>query len=197
MPVLRDTTRVSILSALGCLLMFVQVPLFPSAPFLTYDAGDIPVLIAAFALGPWKGVAAAALKNVLFLFLHPTPDLFVGAPMNFLAGASMAFVAGSLYQARKTKTRAIVSLVVGVAAMTVVMLGANLLVLPWFVRVFFPGVPAEVKGAMLLGTILPFNVLKGSINAVLCFLVYKRISPVLKAANWEMPTPAPAAATSR
>ncbi len=197
MLILRDTVRVSIMAALGFVLMsMLQVPLFPSAPFLQYDAGDIPILIAAFALGPWMGVAAAAVKNVLFLVFHMSPETWVGAPMNFLAGGTFALVAGSLYWLRKTKTRAVLSLGAGVAVSTAVMLGANLLVLPWFMAIFFPGVPFGTTQALLIGTILPFNLLKGGLNAVLCFLVYKRVSPILKAARWELPTPAPAPITA-
>ena len=205
MLTLRDITRVSILAATGWILMeLIQVPLFPQAPYLRYDAGDIPVLIAALALGPWRGVAVAAMKVLLFALFHPSPDiLVVGAPMNFLAGASFALVAGTLYCGpRKTRAFGILGLTLGGIASAMLMIGANLTVLPLFLRIFMPQVsppdPATLR-ALLVGTILPFNLIKSGLNGVLVFFVYKRISPTLKAWNWEapmVPVRAPREATS-
>lgn len=187
MSPIRDITKIAVLSTLGlCLMLAFEVPLFPSAPFLKYDAGDIAVLIGAFALGPMVGVSVALLKCAIYLLLRGTPEAFVGAPMNFLAGASFAWCAGSVYFLKKTKPRAILSLFAGGAFSSLVMLGANLLVLPLFMRTFFPEAP-PVTTQLLLQVIVPFNLLKASITGVLVFVVYKRISPILKAAQWELP----------
>jgi riboflavin transporter FmnP len=40
---------------------------------------------------------------------------------------------------------------------------------------------------LLLTVIVPFNLIKATLNGVLVFVVYKRISPILKAAHWELP----------
>lgn len=173
-------TRIAILAAAGITLMATtELPLFPSAPFLKYDAGDVPVLIAAFTLGPVMGVGVAFVKSFIHLSLHGTPEAFIGAPMNFLAGASFAWCAGSIYALKKTKTRAILSLIGGGLFATVVMVGANLLVLPAFVRWFAPGGPS-LSFRLLMTVIVPFNLIKVSINGVLFFLVCKRISPIFK-----------------
>lgn len=199
MSSLRRMTQVAVLSTVGlCLMLIVEVPFFPSAPYLKYDAGDLPVLVGAFALGPASGAAIALMKNLLFALLRGTPETWlIGAPMNLLAGASFALVAGRLYAIRKTRTQAMVALALGGLASTVVMLGANLLVLPVFLRVFI-GAPGDVPTRLLVTVILPFNLLKSALNGVLVFVVYKRISPVLKAARWELPAhaPRPGAATS-
>lgn len=192
MTPLRQMTQIAILATVGlCLMLLVEVPLFPSAPYLKYDAGDLPVLIGAFALGPASGAAIALVKNLLFLMLRGTPETwFVGAPMNLLAGASFALVAGHIYFVEKTKIRAVTSLVLGGLASTAVMLAANAIVLPVFMRVFLGG-PDGVSWQLLLTVIVPFNLVKASINGVLVFAVYKRISPVLKAARWELPARPP------
>lgn len=192
MTPMRRMTQVAVLSAVGvCLMLLVEVPLFPLAPYLKYDAGDLPVLVGAFALGPASGVAIALLKNLLYLLLRGTPETwFVGVPMNLLAGASFAAVAGYIYSTRKTKVRAVTALALGGLVSTAVMFLANMLVLPVFLRVFL-GAPTDVSMHMLLTVIVPFNLLKAAINGVLVFFVYKRVSPVLKAARWDLPTPAP------
>lgn len=187
MSTVRYMTRIAILSAVGlCLMLLIEVPLIPGVTWLKYDLGDIPVLIGAFALGPMAGVGISLLKNLIFLILRGTPEAFVGAPMNFLAGASFALCAGNLYFVEKTRNRAMLSLLAGGLFSTVVMFGANLLVLPWFLYFFFPGAPPVTVG-YLLAIVVPFNLIKGGLNGVLVFGVYKRISPVLKAANWELP----------
>lgn len=192
MSPLRRMTQVAVLSAVGlCLMLLVEVPLFPSAPYLKYDAGDLPVLIGAFALGPASGVAIALLKNLLYLLVRGTPETwFIGAPMNLLAGASFAWVAGHVYSTRKTKARAVAALVLGGLVSTAVMLVANGLVLPIVLRTFLDA-PVDVSMHLLLTVIVPFNLMKAAINGVLVFFVYKRVSPVLKAARWDLPAAPP------
>lgn len=188
----RQVTQIAVLSTVGlCLMLLIEIPLFPAAPYLKYDAGDLPVLIGAFALGPMSGVAIAALKNLLFLMVRGTPETwFVGAPMNLLAGASFALVAGNLYFLEKTRTRAVAALVVGGLASTAVMFVANLVILPVFMRVFL-GSTTAVSTHFLLTVIVPFNLVKSTLNGVLVFSIYKRISPVLKATHWELPAHSP------
>ena len=46
---LLKMVQLSMLAALGVVLMLmVRFPLIPSAPFLEYDMGDVPVILAAF-----------------------------------------------------------------------------------------------------------------------------------------------------
>lgn len=187
---LRQMTIISVLAAFGVGLWFFEVPLIPAAPFLKYDPGDIPVLIGAFALGPLTGVAISFLKCAVYVIMHASPDAFVGGFMNFLAGASFAVCAGNIYFLKKTKTRAVVSLVAGGLFSTLFMVAANLVVLPWFLRLFYPGAP-DVTVDFLLAVIVPFNLVKATLNGVLVFVVYKKISPVLKAAHWELPARSP------
>ena len=43
----------------------------------------------------------------------------------------------------------------------------------------FTGMPVDAIRAILLPIILPFNLIKAGINAVVTFLVYKSVSPLL------------------
>ncbi|MBI2264763.1 MAG: hypothetical protein HYU64_06270 [Armatimonadetes bacterium] len=52
----RRLTRISFLGAMGTILMLsIQIP-FPWAPFLKYDPGNIPALMATFLFGPLEGM---------------------------------------------------------------------------------------------------------------------------------------------
>lgn len=165
----------------------LQLPLVPAAPWLRYDAGDVPVLVAAFSLGPGPGLAVAALKSLLFAMFHPSPEnLLLGVPMNFLCGGVFAYVAGSVYRRRRTRDGALAAIVLGGISATIALVLANLLVVPIELRLFMPHLP-EVPSALLvhvvLVTTLPFNLIKCGLNGVLVFLLYKRISTSLT--SWE------------
>lgn len=63
------------------------------------------------------------------------------------------------------------ALVFGVLSMGLVMMPANHVITPLFLTV-----PVDVVDALLLPVILPFNLLKAGVNALVTFLVYKTIS---------------------
>lgn len=172
--------KISLLSSLSTVLMLaVQVPLFPSAPFLTYDLSEVPALVAGFALGPVPGMAVVVLKNLLFLVQRPQPSELIGIPMNLAAGMTMVGVSAGFYWKRKTRLRAALGLALGALAMTVLMVPVNLLAYPAFTWLF--GCPASTDlAAFVLATVTPFNLVKGALSGTLTFLVYKRISGFLK-----------------
>ncbi len=174
--------KISLLSSLSTVLMLaVQVPLFPSAPFLTYDLSEVPALVAGFALGPVPGMAVVVLKNLLFLVQRPQPSELVGIPMNLVAGLTMVAVSAGFYWRRKSRLRAMLGLALGAVAMAAVMIPVNLLALPLFTWIF-GGPETRDLATFVVVTVTPFNLVKGALSGTLTFLVYKRISAFLK--NW-------------
>jgi len=172
--------KISLMSSLSTVLMLaVQVPLFPSAPFLTYDLSEVPALVAGFALGPVPGMAVVVLKNLLFLVQRPQPSELVGIPMNLAAGMTMVGVSSGFYWKRKTRLRAMLGLALGAVTMAAVMVPVNLMALPLFAWLF-GGVAKSDLVAFVLVIVTPFNLVKGALSGVLTFLVYKRISAFLK-----------------
>lgn len=172
--------KIALLSSLSTVLMLaLQVPLFPSFPFLTYDLSDIPALVAGFALGPVQGIAVVFMKNLLFLVQRPQPGELVGVPMNLLAGSTLVGSSAWFYWRRKTRVRAMLALGLGAVAMTLVMIPANLVVWPFFSWLFLGQV---VEGSLdfALKVITPFNLVKGALSGTVTFLVYKRFSGFLK-----------------
>ena len=78
----------------------------------------------------------------------------------------------------KTKAGLAGGLAVGCAFMTVSMLLWNYIVTPLFM-----GVPREVVASMLFTVFLPFNLLKGGINAVIIMLYIRPLFNMLAALN--------------
>lgn len=182
--------KISLLAALSALLIQIQLPIIPAHSYLTYDPSEVPALIAAFALGPAAGIGVVLLKDLLQLLIHFSPTLLLGLPINALAGCTLVGVAGSVYRVRKKKNMAVLALVLGVVSMTLVMIPCNLILLPIFEHVFFstctPTPPEQIL-RLLLAVFVPFNLIKGTVTSILTFLVYKRVSPLLKSIpRWDV-----------
>ena len=168
---MNRVTQVAALGAVAFVLMYLEVPLPPFPAFLKYEPGDVPALIAAFALGPVSGVAVEVVKAVLIsMFRSGGMGGPFGIFMNLLAGVSIVAVAGSYYKVEHTKAGAVKALAFGVLVMTGVMIIANVLLTP-----IFYGIPQDKVVALILPALLPFNLLKGVTSSIIAYLVYKRL----------------------
>lgn len=165
--------KMAMMAAISLVLMLlIRIP-FPPAPFLIYDPADIPIIISAFAFGPAAALGITFVVSFIQAFAL-AGDGFIGFFMHMAATGSFVLVAGLLYKKHKTKKVAVIALVSGIVVMTVTMIGWNLLITP-----IYMGVPREAVAAMILPIVLPFNLLKAGINALVSFLVYKPIAKYL------------------
>lgn len=178
---IKTLAQIALLGGIGAFLMFIQIP-FGATSFYKLDVSDVPVLVGGFALGPVAGLAILALKNAIFAVARFQPYELLGLPMNFVATAVMMLSAWWIYQRKKTWKNAISALAMGILASTAVMAPMNYFVMPFFIRTFTPNVPVPSPAqitTLIVGATVPFNLVKGLINGVLTFLVYKRVSSVL------------------
>ena len=155
------------------LVMIIHFPIFPMVAFLEYDPADIPILIGTFAFGPAAGVLLTVVTSVLQGITVSAASGPYGIIMHIIATTTLTLVAGTIYRRHKTKKTAVIGLLCGTIAMTVMMFFANLFITPLFM-----GVTREVV-LDLMPFILAFNVVKAGINSVVTFILYKRISPFL------------------
>jgi len=173
----KKLVRLALLTALGVLLMvFIAfpLPLFPE--FLTYDPGDIPGIIAAFAFGPWAGLLVQFMKCLLAFLIGASKAGIIGMAANFAAGAPMVLVAGFIYHYRKTKMRAVLSMAVGSVVASLVMAVANY-------YIFFPlwGFPTNNALSLIVGVVIPFNLVKFIMSSTVTFFAYKKVRSVFEA----------------
>lgn len=192
----KDLTKylavIGIMGALGFVLMLLEFPLpFIIPGFIKFDFSELPALITAFAYGPLSGIAVCLIKNLLHLPF--TSSAAVGEISNFLLGAIFVGVAGAIYKTKKTRKTALLSTLIGAAVMSVVSVATNFFVVYPCYEIIY-GMPMEaIVGAykLLLPSAdtllkclvifnLPFNFVKGMIDAAICFAIYKRISPIIK-----------------
>ena len=185
----RKLTMTAMLGAVATVLMYisVSVPLMPS--FIKLDLSELPALIASFALGPLSGVAVCLIKNLINLFFSTTGG--VGELSNFLLGAIFVFVAGMFYRYMAGRQGRADRSLCGAAAMAVFSVFSNYFVVlsglhglhahgdhPLHVPGHQPNV--ETLWDALIWFNMPFTFLKGMLSVVITFLIYKKLSPLLK-----------------
>ena len=166
--------KMAMLVALSIVLVFlIHFPIFPAVPFLEYDPADIPILMGTFAFGPVAGILLTIVTAVLQGVTVSAQSGPYGIIMHIVATSALVLTSGLIYSKEKTKKRAVIALICGTLAMTVIMIPANLFITPKFM-----GMPLEGLLPFMPWIIL-FNFIKAGINSVVTFLVYKKISPFL------------------
>lgn len=190
----RKTAMIGMFSAIAGVLMTIELPVPFAPPFYGIDASELPVLICGFAFGPVAGVLTEFVKIIVKLLFKPTSTAFVGELANFCVGCSMILPATIIYHIKKKKLTAIVGSAIGTLCMTIFGTFFNAVyLLPTFAVMY--GMPMEALIEM--GTkinanitdvitfvafcVAPLNLLKGTSVSVLTFLLYKPLSPILKA----------------
>ena len=165
--------KISLLSALALILMYIDFPVVPLFPWLKIDLSDVPALIGAFGFGPLAGVLIELIKNIVIVLIKGTQTGLVGETANFLVGVSLILPAALVYHKNKSKKNAILGMVVGAICMEVVGIVANVyFLLPAYGMQMSP---AESIKYITVG-LLPFNCIKALIVSVVTYVVYKRVS---------------------
>lgn len=155
------------------LVYFIHFPIFPAVAFLEYDPADISILIGTFAFGPLAGILLTVVTAVIQGVTVSAASGLYGIIMHVISTSVLVLVSGLIYKYNKTRKGAVIALLCGVAAMTLVMIGANMIITPLFM-----GVPRNIVWS-LMPFIAGFNAIKAGINSVVTFLLYKRISGFL------------------
>ena len=171
---LRHLATMAVLTATSIVLFLVfRTPIFPAVPFLVYEAADVGLLVAGFALGPLAGLVCTAVVCLLQAPLHPEGGWF-GAVMHFVSSGALVGVSSIIYSKFRSRTGAYWALLAGTAAMVAVMIPANLILTPRFYHI----PTSAVVG--LLGWIVAFNAVKAGINAAITAAIYKPLSRLIK-----------------
>jgi riboflavin transporter FmnP len=142
--------------------------------FLTMDVKDALITLCGLYFGPVSTVLISVLVSFLELITISETGLY-GFLMNIIGSVAFALTVSLFYKWKKTLWNAVWGLVSGVLVMTAVMVLANLFITPYFL-----GTTMEAVRGLIPGLLLPFNLLKGVINAGLVLLLYKPLSRALR-----------------
>ena len=188
---IRELTVTAMLSAVGFVLMMIDFSLPMFIPFFVkMDISVLPALLASFSLGPVYGVAVCLVKNILAAIFHGSTG-GIGEVCNFLLGAAFTASAGLIYKYRKSRKTAALGALVGAVIMALVSVPVNYFITyPVYAQMFggmdlILGAYQELNpnaDSLLFCLVMfnmPFTFVKGVLDAVICFLIYKPLSPIL------------------
>lgn len=186
----RRITIIALCGAIAAILHILDFPLpFLAPDFYRLDISELPVMLCGFYLGPSATVFCEAVKILLKLLLKGTTTAFVGDFANFFVGCAFALPAAVIYQIRKTRSGAVIAMVVGTVTMSIFgSLFNAVYLLPKFSELF--GLPLDAIVGMgtainpgihsvttlVMFAVVPLNLLKGTVVSLLTFLLYKRIA---------------------
>lgn len=185
----RAIASTGILAAAAFVLQYVELPALLMPGFIKFDFSDLPALIGAFTLGPVYGVIIELIKNLMHSLV--SNSFGVGEISNFILGAVFVGVAGTIYRLNKSKKGAVIASFIGAIAMALISFPSNLFfVYPVYYnfmpketiiaayQAIFPGVKTIEQCLMMFN--VPFTFIKGMCNVAITFLIYKKLSPIIK-----------------
>lgn len=186
---IRKMTVTALMGAAATVLMYLSfgLPFLPS--YLKFDFSELPALLASFSLGPVSGAAVCLIKNIFNVFASTTGG--VGELCNFLMGVLFVVPAGILYQRKPSRKSALIGSLVGLIVMTVgsvflnyyIVYPAYTLIMPLeaimgMYTALVPSISNLWEGLLVFNA--PLTLVKGLADVAVTFLVYKKLSPILK-----------------
>ena len=162
-------------SAILCAVAFLCVFLFRfKVSFLTFDFKDAVLAVIGFLYGPVYALISAAVVSFVEFFSVSDTGVY-GLIMNFLSSAAFASVCGLFYRYKRTLSGAVTGSIFAVFVMTAVMLIANVFITPLYMHM-----PRQAIIDIIPTLLLPFNLIKGIVNAAITMLIYKPVCGVFK-----------------
>ena len=179
----KTLTMLALLAALAYVVMFLskQIPVNVLG-FLNFDLKDVIICITGFLFGPLAAAGVSLVVSFIEMITISSTGPW-GLLMNVLSTCAFACTAAWFYQRKRTLKNAILGLVIGVLLMTALMLLWNYLITPIYMKM-----PRAAVAGLLIPTFLPFNLIKGGINATLTVLLYKPVVTALRKARLVPPS---------
>ena len=178
----RYMAAVAMFSAVSFVAVLVSKVIPNVAGFLSYEPKDAVIVIAGLLYGPLTSVLISLIVSFIEMITISSTGPY-GFLMNVVSTCAFAVPAAWYYQKHRTQKDAVIGLVIGVLAMAAAMLLWNYIITP-----FYMGVPRATVAGMLMTVFLPFNLVKGGINAGLTLLLYKPVVNALRAAGLAQPS---------
>lgn len=166
------------LTTVGMLCTFAYVATvigrIPLVLFLKYDPKDIIIAISGLIFGPLTSFSVALIVSLVEM-LTISENGILGFLMNVISSCSFACTAAFIYKKKRKLSGAMTGLFCGWGCMVLVMLFWNYLITP-----IYMGYPREAVAELLVSAFLPFNLIKGGLNAAMTMILYKPIITVLR-----------------
>lgn len=190
----------AITSVLYCYVKF-PLPIFPS--FLDVNFSMIPIIIAAFMLGPIDGVIIVVIRFIMKLILVGTGTQYVGEIADLVLGVITTTSCGLVYMFYKGKFRTLLSFATVIISWVICSIVLNIFLnIPIYVELFFKGnwniligmcndafnlitfnnCPEITQNNFIfyyvILAVIPFNLMLSSLVVAITALVHKRLKVI-------------------
>ena len=180
------STRYIAVSAMFLALSYIAVLISKVIPnvagFLSYEPKDAVIVIAGFIYGPMTSFLISVIVSFLEMITISSTGPY-GFLMNVVSTCSFAVPAAWYYKKNHTQKGAVLGLLLGMTCLAAAMVLWNYIITPYYM-----GVDRSVVAGMLMTVFLPFNLVKGGINAAITMLLYKPVVGALRRAKLVPPT---------
>ena len=178
----RFGVREIVMIGMFCAISYAVMALSKLIPvnvmgFLCFDFKDVVIAICGFMFGPLPAVIVSVIVSFIEM-ITISSTAWIGFIMNVLSTCAFVVPAAVIYKTRKKFSGALIGLITGVLCMTAIMILWN-----WLITPLYMGTPREVVVGLLIPVFLPFNLIKGGMNAALTVLLYKPIVTALRKAR--------------
>ena len=162
-----------------CTLAYVAVVVgrIPLVLFLKYDPKDVIIAIGGLIFGPLTSFSVTVIVSVVQMFTISGTGV-LGCIMNIISSCSFACTAAFVYKKKHKLSGALIGLFCGWSCQVVIMMLWNYLIAP-----IYMGYPREAIVELLIPAFLPFNLIKGGLNAAITMLLYKPAVTALRRSN--------------
>ena len=165
---IRRMVIISLMAAASVILAkTLKFPIFPAAPFLKMDAGEIPLVITTCILSTWDGLAALLLKELLSFLLFGTNPF--GLAADFLACGVFLLVFSLIIRGRISPKGLLAGITAGALVRMAAAIPINLIILQ-----LQYGSTAEAIWAQMI-YIIPFNGLKCLLDGACLAVLFKQL----------------------
>lgn len=146
----------------------------PLVLFLKYDLKDVVIAAGGLICGPMTACFVALAVSLAEMCTVSETGV-LGCLMNVVSSCSFACTAALVYRRKRTQSGAVRGLLCGWLCMVSVMLPWNYLITP-----IYMGYPREAVAELLIPVFLPFNLIKGGLNAAMTLLLYRPLMTALR-----------------
>ena len=162
-----------------CALAYAAVVVgrVPLILFLKYDPKDVIIVIGGLLFGPLTSFTVTVIVSIVQMFTISGTGI-LGCIMNIISSCSFACTAAFIYKRKHTLGGALLGLFCGCGCQVIVMMFWNYLITP-----IYMGYPREAVVELLIPAFLPFNLIKGGLNAAITMLLYKPVVTALRRSN--------------
>ena len=188
----RELVTIGLFSALAYVLMLLESPGYLG--FLRIEFSDVPAILGGLGYGPAAGVFIELIKNLIKVL--STKTIGAGELSNFLVGSAFVIPLSIIYRKWKGKHKLLVGYVVSVISMCIAGMLVNYFItvpiysnmlggmeaLIGFVGGMTPGFLPTIDSIwkLIVIGITPFNVVKGTMMAVVSYYVFKLVKKPLQ-----------------